>query len=66
MGTDDRYLHFDNIDLGEPEISSRCSDCGQEFKASPKLGGRIDESLLQIRADFNAHTCHVLRPSETT
>jgi hypothetical protein len=32
MVTNERYLHFDNIDMEEPYISSRCSRCGQEFR----------------------------------
>jgi hypothetical protein len=31
----DRYLHFDNIDVEQPYISSRCSYCGQTFEAEP-------------------------------
>ena len=53
----DRYLHFDSIDMQEPNISSRCSRCGGEFKAVPKLGERVDEVLLRIRAEFDSHQC---------
>ena len=55
--TSDRYLHFDNIDMEQPNISSRCSQCGQTFNAEPKEGERVDGILLRIRAEFNAHQC---------
>lgn len=55
--TQDRYLHFSHIDMEHPNISSQCSRCGQEFSAEPKPGERVDDVLLQIRAEFEAHTC---------
>ena len=57
MHTVERYLHFDNIDMDQPDISSRCSWCGQTFCAEPKRGERVDDVLLRIRAEFNAHVC---------
>ena len=57
MPHSERYLHFDNIDMDEPVISSRCSHCGSEFAASPEAGERVDDVLLRIRAEFNAHLC---------
>jgi hypothetical protein len=53
----DRYLHFDNIDMDESVISARCSRCSYEFAASPKAGERVDDVLLRIRHEFNAHEC---------
>lgn len=55
----DRYLHFENIDMEQPDISSRCSECGRAFTAIPRVGERVDDVLLRIRADFNAHECEV-------
>ena len=52
-----RYLHFDNIDVEQPDISSRCSRCGQQFSAEPKPNERMDDVLLRIRAKFDAHNC---------
>lgn len=52
-----RYLHFDNIDMEQPDISSRCSRCGQQFSAEPKPNERVDDVLLRIRAAFDAHNC---------
>jgi len=52
-----RYLHFDNIDMSEPVISSRCSSCAREFVANPEAGERVDEVLFRIRTEFNTHEC---------
>jgi len=49
MTRQERYLHFDNIDMEKPDISSRCSHCGQEFRAEPKPDERVDNVLLRIR-----------------
>jgi hypothetical protein len=57
MITVDRYLHFDNIDMEQPNISSQCSHCGQTFKAEPRPGERVDDVLLRIRYEFNSHEC---------
>lgn len=57
MDTQNRYLQFDNIDMEKPDISSRCSQCRQEFRAERKPGERVDDVLLRIRADFEAHKC---------
>jgi len=57
MVTNERYLHFDNIDMEQPDISSRCSRCGREFRAEPKPAEQVDDVLLRIRADFDAHKC---------
>ena len=51
-----RYLHFDNIELGQP-ISSRCSLCGQQFRGEPKSDETTDGTILRIRDEFNAHNC---------
>jgi hypothetical protein len=57
MVTQNRYLQFDNIDMEQNDISSRCSRCGQEFRAAPKPPERVDDVLLRIRAEFEAHQC---------
>ena len=43
MVTHERYLQFENIDMEQPDISSRCSHCGQEFRAEPKPAERVDD-----------------------
>jgi hypothetical protein len=57
MTPSDRYLQFDNIDMDKPVISSKCSLCRREFAAYPKAGERVDDVLLRIRSEFNAHEC---------
>ena len=57
MVIEKRYLQFENIDMGQPVISSQCSLCGREFKAEPKPAERVDDVLLRVRADFDAHKC---------
>ena len=57
MKTLDRYLHFDNLDLQEPVISARCSECGKEFHEVPRQSEHIDELLMRIRAAYEAHVC---------
>jgi len=52
-----RYLHFDAVNLDPPYVVSRCSQCGQEFSVDPKPGEKMDELMLRIRADFEAHQC---------
>jgi hypothetical protein len=57
MNIPKRYLHFDNIDMREPEIHARCSRCGQEFSALTKPNERVDDVLLRIRAEYDEHQC---------
>jgi len=57
MVADERYLQFDNIDMAQPDISARCSQCGQKFRAEPKPDERVDDLLLRVRAEFEAHKC---------
>ena len=51
------YLHFDNLDISLPLISSNCSLCGREFNEAPISGEHIDLVLMRIRARFDAHEC---------
>ena len=57
MVSQNRYLHFENIDMKAPEIHSQCSQCGREFTAQVKAGERVDDVLLRIRDEFNTHLC---------
>jgi hypothetical protein len=59
MVTPERYLQFENIDMEKPDISLRCTHCGLEFRAEPKPAERVDDVLLRIRAEFEAHECRV-------
>lgn len=53
----ERYLHFDKINMEQPDISSRSGWCGQTFCAEPKPGERVDDLLARIRPEFSAHVC---------
>ena len=53
----ERYLHFDNLDMSLPLISSNCSLCGREFNEAPISGEHIDLVLMRVRARFEAHEC---------
>ena len=55
--TRERYLHFDNLDMSLPFISSNCSLCGREFKEAPVSGEHIDLVLMRIRARFDVPEC---------
>lgn len=57
--TQGRYLHFSNIDMQLPDISSECSRCGQGFRAEPNPGERVDDVLLRICAEFESQTCRL-------
>ncbi len=59
MPSSDRYLHFENIDMGEPAISAQCSRCEREFAAAPRANERVDDVILRLRAEFNAHECQL-------
>lgn len=59
MELQERYLHFDNIDMQRPDIRSRCSLCGREFQAAPLPTERVDEVLLRIRREYNSHECKI-------
>ena len=52
-----RYLHFDTFDLREPDISSRCSQCGQQFNATAKPTEKLEDVIDRIRAQYDAHKC---------
>jgi hypothetical protein len=53
----ERYVHFDNIDFEAPFITSRCSVCAREFEGQPRPGEHVDQVLLRIRAEYEAHEC---------
>jgi hypothetical protein len=57
MKLQERYLHFDNLDMQQPVVSSQCSECGLRFTATPKPEEHIDELLLRVRAEYEAHVC---------
>jgi len=59
MNTPVRYLHFDNINMKDPEVSSRCSCCGKEFKSTQVPRERLEEVLRRVKAEFDTHDCNL-------
>ena len=58
MRNHSRILQFlDKIEQGKP-IKGRCSLCNRSFIGESKPGERMDDALLRMRADFDAHDCH--------
>ena len=53
----DRYLHFDNIDMAAPELQAHCSCCRKEFRATPNPYELVDEVASRLRSEFDAHEC---------
>lgn len=51
------FQFFEKIEQGNP-IRGTCSACNRPFIAESKSGERMDELLLRMRADFDAHDCH--------
>ena len=55
----ERYLQFENLDMnGGEAIRAACTDCGRQFLGKPNPSDRIDDVLMRMRADFEAHICH--------
>lgn len=48
---------FEKMELGNP-IKGICSVCKKLFIAESKSEDRMDEVLLRMRNDFDAHDCH--------
>jgi len=57
MLTDQRYLHFDNVDLSAGQIVCSCSLCGMDFSETPRPEEPVRALLVRIRASFDAHDC---------
>lgn len=51
------FQFFEKMEQEKP-IKGICSVCKKLFVAESKPGERIDEVLLRMRADFDAHECH--------
>ncbi len=51
------FQFFEKLKEGSP-IRGICSACNRLFTAESKPGERIDELLVRMRADFEAHDCH--------
>jgi hypothetical protein len=58
MAKNDRYLHFGNLDIeGGKTIAGTCSSCRRVFLGKPNPGESIDDVLVLVRAEFEAHKC---------
>jgi hypothetical protein len=51
------FQFFEKLVQGSP-IKGTCSSCNKLFIAESSLGEPIDEVMLRMRADFDAHDCH--------
>ena len=51
------FQFFETMEPGKP-IKGVCSVCSRLFIAEPKPGEQMDEVLLRMRAEFDAHDCH--------
>ena len=56
MRSHERYLQFDNIEMGQ-KITARCNRCEKPFVGTPNTNERTDEVLMQMRAAYEAHQC---------
>lgn len=53
----ERYLHFENLDIANVYVESRCSACGQDFNAGAMPDERMMEVVERVRDQFNRHDC---------
>ena len=51
------FQFFETMEQGKP-IKGVCSVCSRLFIVESKPEDRMDEVLLRMRADFDAHDCH--------
>ncbi|HVI06718.1 MAG TPA: hypothetical protein VND65_00345 [Candidatus Binatia bacterium] len=57
MTKERRYLQFGNLEAGEL-VYAQCSACDRMFLARPANEDRIDDLILRVRAEFDAHHCN--------
>jgi hypothetical protein len=51
------FQFFETMEQGKP-IKGACSACSKLFLAEPEPGEPVEQVLLRMRADFDAHDCH--------
>jgi hypothetical protein len=49
-------LSFSYLEDGKAVVAF-CAACGKQFEAEPQAGRQIDDQLLTVRAEFDAHEC---------
>ncbi len=58
MAKPERYLRFGNVDISGGEmVNAVCNFCGRTFIGKPNPGDRVDDVVLRMRSDFEAHHC---------
>ncbi len=57
MSDREQYLSFSNLENDRPVVAF-CSACGRRFEARPEPDKRIDDLILEVRADFDSHYCN--------
>lgn len=56
MENKNRYLSFRTLENGQPVVAF-CSVCEKQFRAEPQPGKGIDDQLIKVREEFEAHVC---------
>ena len=56
MAKEHRYLQFGNLEAGQL-VYAQCSACDRMFLARPANEDRIDDLILRVRDEFDAHRC---------
>lgn len=56
MANPERSLSFSNLENNKAVIAV-CGACGRKFESEPQAGKQIDDQLLLVRAEFDAHDC---------
>jgi hypothetical protein len=51
------FQFFETIEQDKP-IRGTCSVCSKLFVEEPEPGEQMEEVLLRMRSDFDAHDCH--------
>lgn len=58
MTTLQRALSFSDLE-NDKVVIAVCGGCGKKFEAEPQAGKQIDDQLLIVRAQFDAHDCNL-------
>lgn len=58
MANPERSLSFSDLKNDTPVIAV-CGACGKKFESRPQAGKLIDDQLLMVRAEFDAHDCNL-------
>ncbi|HEX4020615.1 MAG TPA: hypothetical protein VGG14_14330 [Candidatus Sulfotelmatobacter sp.] len=53
-----RDLSFSDLE-NDKAVIAFCGACGKKFESRPQAGKLIDDQLLAVRAEFDAHDCYL-------